>query len=80
MNAVAIAFGSLAGRDGARQARHDFWKALSMLRDRGRASTDICCGFDCTRHRDEQLRKPRSVLRPVAGLWRHTASVRRRLR
>ena len=34
MNAVAIAFGSLSGRDGARQALHDFWKAVSDAGER----------------------------------------------
>jgi NTE family protein len=29
MNAVAVAYGSIRGNDGARQALHDFWKAVS---------------------------------------------------
>ena len=29
MNAVVYAYGMLKGNDGARQAMHDFWKAIS---------------------------------------------------
>lgn len=34
MNAVAIAYGSINGNDGARQALHDFWQAVSRAGDR----------------------------------------------
>ena len=34
MNAVAVAYGSIRGNDGARQALHDFWKAVSQAGER----------------------------------------------
>jgi NTE family protein len=34
MNAVAVAYGSIRGNDGARQALHDFWKAVSDAGER----------------------------------------------
>ena len=34
MNAVAVAYGSIRGNDGARQALHDLWKAVSVSGER----------------------------------------------
>jgi NTE family protein len=38
MNAVVFAHGMLRGPDGARQALHDFWKAISSRRATARSS------------------------------------------